>query len=74
MTTAATHEEIQKARAYIEEHGYQVGTHENGHLIVQDPVFSCGNGPQAGRLIPAGFQPVAVRSYRDALRFVMARS
>ncbi|UWI58970.1 hypothetical protein NO430_21815 (plasmid) [Xanthomonas oryzae pv. oryzae] len=37
MTTAATHEEIQKARAYIEEHGYQAGTNENGHLIVQDP-------------------------------------
>ena len=74
MTTAANHQEIQKAKAYIEGHGYQANTHENGHLIVQDPVMRCGHGATAGQLIPAGFQPVAVRSYPEALRFVMARS
>ena len=74
MTTAATHQEIQQARAHIEAHGYQVSSHENGHLIVQDPVMRCGHGHQAGQLIPAGFQPVAVRNFRDAICFVMARN
>ena len=74
MTTAATHQEIQQAKAHIEANGYQAATHENGHLIVQDPVMRCGHGATAGQLVPAGFQPVAIRSYREALRFVMARS
>ena len=74
MTTAASYEEIQRAKAELIKHGYQVSSHENGHLIVEDPVFRCGFGQQAGRLVPAGFKPVAIRSYLDAIRFVSVRS
>jgi hypothetical protein len=72
--TAANYREIERAKAFLESHGYQVHPHENGHLIVQDPVMQCGYGSQASQLLPAGFQPVAVRSYTDAVCFVSARS
>lgn len=71
--SAATHTEIQQAKADIEAHGYTVETHENGHLIVLDPVMICGTGPNAGKLIPNGFKRVAVRNMRDAIRFITER-
>lgn len=69
----ANYQEIQKALGYIASHGYDVNFHENGHLIVKDPVHSCGHGAQAGRLVLTGFQNVAVRSYSDALKFIRVR-
>jgi len=74
MATAAAYLEIQKAQSHLEAHGYQVSLHDKGHLIVQDRVMRCGHGPQAGHLIPAGFQSVAVRNYAEAFRFVSDRS
>ncbi len=68
-----SYQEIQEARGYIARHGYEVSVHENGHLIVKDPVHSCGHGAQAGRLVLTGFQNVAVRSYSDALKFIRVR-
>lgn len=71
---AATNQEIQQARTLLLGHGYQANTHENGHLIVQDPVRCSGHGATAGQLIPGGFMPVAIRSHREAVRFVLARN
>lgn len=73
MNTTANHHEIQQAREFLQEKGYEVGVHENGHLIVQDPVMRCGIGSQSGRLILAGYQPVAVRNLSEAFRFSQAR-
>lgn len=70
---AASYEEIQSARQTLVQAGYSVESHENGHLIVADPVMRCGQGAQAGKLIPAGTQPVAIRSLSEAFRFIHAR-
>jgi len=67
---AATHQEIAQAKEVLERNHYVVSTHENGHLIVQDPVRACGPD---GRLITCGSKPVAIRNYRDAYRFIDAR-
>ncbi len=74
MSKAADYQEIQRARALIELNGFSASGHENGHLIVKDPIHRSGAGAQAGMLITAGFQDVAVRSYSDAVEFVAARA
>lgn len=68
---AATHKEIAQAKQLLESKHYAVSTHENGHLIVQDPIRVCGCD---GRLITCGSKPVAIRNYRDAYRFIDIRS
>ena len=68
---AATYKEIAQAKQMLESKHYAVSTHENGHLIVQDPVRACGPD---GRLITCGSKPVAIRNYQEAYRFIDARS
>lgn len=70
---AASYHEIQSARQFLARAGYSVESHENGHLIVADPVMRRGHGAQAGQLIAAGTQPVAIRSLDAAFRFIHAR-
>ncbi len=74
MTTAANYREVESARAYLEANDYQIGSHENGLLIVQDPVMRSGYVREGSHLITAGFHAVALLNLRDALRFVLARS
>lgn len=70
----ADSQDIARACSYLRTKGYVVESHANGHLIVADPVMRSGYGADAGKLIPAGVQPVAVRSMSEAFRFVLARS
>ena len=62
-------DEIQRAKQYIEAHGYQVES-SGGILVVNDPTFMCG---QAGLLVAAGYKKVLVRSYSSAIKFIMER-
>lgn len=69
----AEYQKMKSAREWLEKAEYAVESHENGHLIVADPVMRCGHGAQAGKLIPAGTQSVVIRSFSEAVRFIQAR-
>lgn len=71
MSIAASHQEIQRAKKLLESQAFQVAVHENGHLIVNDPVFN--SGPR-GTLKFHSYQSVAVRNLDDAIKFISARS
>lgn len=63
---------LAQARADIERAGFGVQVCGD-HLVVADPVHRSGHGPQAGKLIPAGFESVVIRSQQQAWRFLRAR-
>lgn len=67
--SAASANEITRAALHLTNNGYSVEFHESGHLIVQDPVHSI-HGKQ---LVCSGYKPVAIRSMRDASRFITDR-
>jgi len=62
MSKAADYQEIQRARALIELNGFNASGHENGHLIVKDPIHRSGTGAQAGMLIAAGCELLAAKA------------
>jgi len=67
--------EAVKAQSYLVKFGYAAALSEDGsHVVVQDPVHRCGFGKEAGKLIPAGFQPVTVRTLAGAVTFVNKRT
>ena len=61
--------EIKRAAQHLASSGYSVESHENGHLIVQDPVHSV----HGKRLALSGYKPVAIRNMREASRFINER-
>lgn len=74
MTNTVEYQEIASAKTWLQDKGYAVEWHENGYLVVADPVMRCGHGADAGKLILAGTQPVHIRSLSEAFRFLNART
>lgn len=69
--TKATHQELNNAKAALQRYGFEVNFHENGHLVVQDPVYYIN--AMTGTLKFDYYKPVVIRSYDAARRFISAR-
>lgn len=67
-----SHRELTEAKEYLKRNSYQADFHENGHLIVQDPVHRID--VMSGTLKLDGYKKVAIRDAAAAFRFVSERS
>lgn len=74
---SATQQELDNAAAMLGRYGFEVQQAANNgfdpYLVVQDPVYVSGTGQSAGKLVFMGSEPVIVRDYNAARRFVNAR-
>lgn len=68
-----TNTELNSALQHIRNAGYSAVIECNA-LIIEDPVYSCGLGDNAGKLIPSHHNLVTIRRFGAALKFVSDRS
>ena len=63
--------ELTSAQRELTQKGYESFIDQDGNLIVKDPEHRSGPG---GTLVHTGFKNVRIKDYRQAIRFIDARS